>query len=563
MKPTLILSLLLLAAPPSHGDDPSAWPAETTPETATSKPAPQLVTLERLLLQKQEARDAGTIAPAQYHTFVSKFRANLDATMARIQQTPANKGLHAQILARLGVEERGRALSGLAQALESSPTDPELLRARGQILYEQRDFPAAAESARLAWEASGHTDKAAWALLKMSEGRMAPGSSPSAAPLPAPGYTANEWTIPRNHDISPQAMGFVRESISARRQGDMASTWANAQAAMNVDPTSVAIQKFYDTVKAERTQHIETKSYIEQAVKALGAGHGDEAVSWAQKAYDRSPSEDTKSVLEDVRRRSSELGAKKTSSPAKDPNPGKGSPLLPLLAAGGAGLTALGLYKVALSRGTESSDEGLNPSPELSPEQSRRNYLNSAVLIGTPIVVAALVYGGPIAWQALAPAATGALHGGRQSFQRVAASETGALIPGTLDRAARQFPGFTASESQIIAEAQQVLSSPQFIRLQEAYRTGNPTAVKIGERVIQYEPDMPPGYSGMALFKENGFVLGRAAFKSTLELQKTVLHELHRLATTQSAGGVDARLAKQETDAAFLFAERAAGALKK
>lgn len=429
MKPILILSLLLLAAPPSRGDDSTARPAETTPETATSKLAPQLVALERLLLEKQKARDAGTLAPTQYQTFISKFRADLDAAMAGVQQTSANKGLHALILARLGAEERGRALSGLAQALESSPADPELLRAHGQILYEQRDFPAAAESARQAWEASGRTNKAAWALLKMSEGRMAPGGRSSATPLPASGYTVNEWTIPKNHDISPQAMGFVQKSIAARGQGDMAETWANAQAAMNTDPISVAVQKFYETVKAERTQHIETKSYIEKAVKALAAGRSDEAIVWAQKAYDRSPSEDTKSVLEDVRSRSAALGTKTTSSPAKDPTPGKGSPLLPLLAVGGAGLTALGLYKVALSRGTESSEDGLNPSPEVSPEQSRRNYLNSAVLIGTPIVIAALVYGGPFAWRAIAPAATGALRGGQQSFQRVAASEAGALLP--------------------------------------------------------------------------------------------------------------------------------------
>lgn len=429
MKPILILSLLLLAAPPSRGDDSTARPAETTPETATSKLAPQLVAFERLLLEKQKARDAGTLAPTQYQTFISKFRAELDAAMAGVQKTPANKGMHAQILARLGAEERGRALSGLAQALESSPADPELLRARGQILYEQRDFPAAAESARQAWEASGHTDKAAWALLKMSEGRVAPGGRSSATPLPASGYTVNEWTIPKNHDISPQAMEFVQKSIAARGQGDMAETWANAQAAMNTDPTSVAIQKFYETVKAERTQHIETKSYIEQAVEALAAGRSDEAIVWAQKAYDRSPSEDTKSVLEDVRSRSAALGTKTTSSPAKDSVPGKGSPLLPLLAVGGAGLTALGLYKVALSRGTELSEEGLNPSPEVSPEQSRRNYRNSAVLIGTPIVIAALVYGSPLAWRAIAPAATGALRGGQQSFQRVAASEAGALLP--------------------------------------------------------------------------------------------------------------------------------------
>lgn len=442
MKLLAAASFLLLAAPSSLGA-PTSLP-EALAEEPPDKPAPQLVALERLLSRKQESRGAGALPPEQYQAFVVKFRGDLESLMSRIPLTPANQGLHALIFSRLGGPDRETASASLTQALQVNPNNPELLRAQGQILYEHRDFPAAAEAARQAWETSGHADKAAWALLKMSEGRMAPGNRSSATPLPASGYTANEWTIPKNHDIAPQAMGFVQKSIAARGQGDMVTAWANAQAAMNADPKSVVVQEFYETVKADRTRHIETKTCIEQAVKALGSGQGDAAISWAQKAYDLSPGEDTKSVLEDVRRRSAELGTKKTSSPVKDPNPGRGSPLLPVLAAGGAGLMALGLYKVALSRGTESSEDGLNPSSEVSPDQSRRNYLNSAVLVGTPIVIAALVYGGPIAWRALVPTATAALRGGQRSFQRVAASEVGALQPNSKsEQIATALTGYT------------------------------------------------------------------------------------------------------------------------
>lgn len=528
MRAGLILSLLLLAAPPSRGDERAVLPVGATPESEPDKPAPQLISLEQLLSQTQSAHDDGTLKPEQYQAFVAKFRANLDRAMTLVPQTPANKGLHAQILSRLGADERGQALSGLAQALESNPSDPELLRARGNILYEQRDFPAAAESARQAWEASGHKDKAAWALLKMSEGRVAAGFGSSVPALPASEYTANEWTIPKNHDISSQAMGFVQKSIAARGRGDMAATWANAQAAMNADPKSIAVQKFYETVKADKTQNIETKSYIEQAVTALGAGRGDEAVSWAQKAYERSPKEDTKFVLEDVRRRSAELGTKNAHSPAKDPTPRRGSPLLPLLAAGGAGLTALGLYKVALSRGTESSENGLNPSPEVSLEQSRRNYLNSAVLIGTPVVIAALVYGGPIAWRAIAPAAARALRGGQQSFQRVATSQAGAILP------EEQAAGQRVSAMQKLPWNSWAQYPKELVNGREYAKTGGrlytehavermlPSGLTAGNAV-------DGGRSMSPTFVEDVIVRGM----QTTDVRNGVLRTFHRLGTTE------------------------------
>lgn len=80
-------------------------------------------------------------------------------------------------------------------------------------------------------------------------------------------------------------------------------------------------------------------------------------------------------------------------------------------------------------------------------------------------------------------------------------------------------------------------------------------SVNVGGRLIQYEPSLPA--SGMTMFGENGFLIGREAFTSPAELQKTVLHELYRLNTSTSATGVSAALAAQETKAAFDFAARA------
>lgn len=76
---------------------------------------------------------------------------------------------------------------------------------------------------------------------------------------------------------------------------------------------------------------------------------------------------------------------------------------------------------------------------------------------------------------------------------------------------------------------------------------------------MSYEPGLSA--SGMTLFGENGFVIGRGAFSSGGEFGRTVLHELYRLSHSGAAGGVSGALATQETAAAAGFAERAAAAL--
>jgi tetratricopeptide (TPR) repeat protein len=390
--------------------------------------------LERSLMQKQDARDKGELPPEKYQQFIATFRVELDAVMARVPPNPENKGLHAQILARLGAQERGQALASLEQALADDSENPALLVAKGSILHEQKDFPAAAELARQAWEASGRKDQRAWALLKMSEGRISGARSgePAAQLRPASDFAKLDWSIPENHDINPQALGLIRQATAARHRFDMPETWRYAQAAMNADPTSHSVQKIYEKYKADQSRHADTLTYVEQAATAIEAGRGTEGVAWAQRAYDRSPSDDTYGILQDVRRRSAELDIKRAAQPpAKAPAPKRSSPLLPIMLIVGAGLMASGAYKIVKSKDTRTSDDGLNPAPYVSPEQARRNYVNSAVLIGVPIVVAGLVYGGPIIWRAVAPAAATALRGGRESIQRVALSEAGSVNPGT------------------------------------------------------------------------------------------------------------------------------------
>lgn len=126
-------------------------------------------------------------------------------------------------------------------------------------------------------------------------------------------------------------------------------------------------------------------------------------------------------------------------------------------------------------------------------------------------------------------------------------------------RAARGAAVLSAGERAIVGEARGILSSSGLASLRAAHAAGVQTQVAIGGRTIVYVP----GYSGsgVTLFGENGFILGRHAFSSHGELGRTLLHELYRLGYSGSAGGASQALVAQETAAAAGFAERAAGFL--
>lgn len=405
----------------------------------------------------------------------------------------------------------------------------------------------------------------------MSEGRISGVQSDEPSPRlqPASDFARLDWSIPEKHDINPQAMGFIRQTIAARREFDMTATGRYAQAAMNADPKSVTVQKLYGMVQADLSKHADTDAYVEQSISALRAGRTEDSVAWAQKAYDRNPTDDTYGMLQSARLKSAEVAAKRAAEQtAKAP---KGtSPILPLLAIFGTGLAAYGGYRVTRSKSAWSEQEFDRPQEEeRDSERIQQNRHRLKIAAAAVAVSVAVVYGGGWLIRVGGPAVLTMLRGGNTSLQRTLASETGALNPAEAQAlkeaatigSARLIPGFTAVESQVINEAQQIISSPQFSRLQEVFKAGRPVTVNIGGRLIQYEPDMPT--SGMSFFEGGGFYIGREAFKSPAELQKTVLHELYRLATTQSSNGVTGKLASTEASAAYTFADRAAGALRR
>ncbi|QDV26400.1 RHS repeat-associated core domain-containing protein [Aureliella helgolandensis] len=126
---------------------------------------------------------------------------------------------------------------------------------------------------------------------------------------------------------------------------------------------------------------------------------------------------------------------------------------------------------------------------------------------------------------------------------------------------AELIPGFNKAESETIREAKGILSSEQMAAIREAHERGESVTVVIDGRTVQYEPGLPA--SGMTMFGEDGFLIGREAFSTPGELEKTVLHELHRLNTSESSGGVSGALATNETKAAADFADRGAEELNR
>lgn len=178
----IFLALLLLFCPLPGLADNAAGPAAGEPgATAPTKKAhPDLLRLEQELSRKLDDKKDGHVTPEQYQAWKGEFRARLDAAITRVPPSPDNTAANARIMAQLGEGEAAHA--ALDQALEQNPKSPVLLTTKGQVLFNQKDFPGAAHNALQAWENSGRTDKGAWALYQMSKGRGTPSGTASAAP---------------------------------------------------------------------------------------------------------------------------------------------------------------------------------------------------------------------------------------------------------------------------------------------------------------------------------------------------------------------------------------------
>lgn len=218
----------------------------------------------------------------------------------------------------------------LSETLQAAnPQDSEGFALAASGYHQTGDYPAATEWAQRALELNPN-DERARAVYALSKGRTkrgagsAPGIKGTAASGPD-GITAAgaEFTIPAKHDIAPEALSFVRQAIAARRRGDMAGAWSNVQAAMNADPKSLTVQKLFGMAKEDQAKHTDTLEFLRLSREALDAGHNEEAVAWARRAYERSGNPTVQKILDLTRKtadeRSQQSAAKSTpaTTPAK------------------------------------------------------------------------------------------------------------------------------------------------------------------------------------------------------------------------------------------------------
>ncbi|MDE2140809.1 MAG: hypothetical protein KGJ84_00180 [Elusimicrobia bacterium] len=408
MSHSLLFALALLPTAPGFAQDGSSTsrPASGI-EKATPRPSYPLLerTFKAGLTPDQQRALGGRAALAQMVATMTleqktHVRQQLDAARAEAATSEALKEI-AQgylLLDERGAEGGQNIVAVGARLRELEPKKPDGYTIMAEGHYRNGDYPAAAEQARTAWEMSGHTDKAALTILKMSEGRTsaAPSSGQAPTTVAAPdGVTVAgaDFTIPENNDISPQALAFIHQAAAARRKGDMTTTWNDVQAAMNADPTSTEVQKLYAFAKEDRLKYTETKDYLRRSREAMDAGRGEEAVAWAQKAADRSGDPTVRKIVDLAKRESAKLAQ----APAGQEAPKDGMPLWPIGAGLGLTATAYGIYR---SKQTWASEDGLDPEPEVSPEQTRGNYLKSAALAGTAFVALAAWEFGPGAFAA-------------------------------------------------------------------------------------------------------------------------------------------------------------------
>ena len=121
-----------------------------------------------------------------------------------------------------------------------------------------------------------------------------------------------------------------------------------------------------------------------------------------------------------------DLALTEKSSAPKSPKGQGSSPLLPLAAATGLSLTA---YGIARSKQTLVSENGLNPSPDISPEEQQRTRTGSMILVGTFVVSFAALEFGPGAVAGVVALARNAAPPLVQRTSQLLTSESGAIGP--------------------------------------------------------------------------------------------------------------------------------------
>lgn len=121
----------------------------------------------------------------------------------------------------------------------------------------------------------------------------------------------------------------------------------------------------------------------------------------------------------------------------------------------------------------------------------------------------------------------------------------------------KALPGLTVAETQIVKSARQIWNSQAFKSGIRGMRAGKNSEITVDGVKVVFQADGP--FSGMTLFGERGFVIGKEALRSPDEIVKTVLHEFYRLSTSAAGpnSGVSQALVAKETNNVVNFVERA------
>lgn len=114
---------------------------------------------------------------------------------------------------------------------------------------------------------------------------------------------------------------------------------------------------------------------------------------------------------------------------------------------------------------------------------------------------------------------------------------------------------FSTAERAVIAEVKAAQAAGAFAKAKAAVAAGKEVEIVVGNRVVQVVPEF--NGSGMTLFADDTFILGKEAIASEAEFFKTLLHELYRLALQKGVQAGAAGGATGPTAAAFAFAEKA------
>ncbi len=304
MSRLLILALTLL--PASVGLAQDEGQAQEPQSPAAAKPRPELS--YRLINQAFQ----GALTPEQLKALGPRATAEqMRDAMTPEQRSAARAGLAAAEANARTPEElkeiargylildenapnQGESALRVAQTLQTiNPQDSDGFSMAGSASYQMGDYPAATEWAKQALKINP-SDERARAVYMLSKDRIrrgassAPGVTGTAAGPDGITAAGAEFSIPERHDITPQAIGFVRQAVAARRLGRMEETWNNVQAAMNADPQSKTVQKLYEMAKEDQARHADTKEFLRLSGEALDSGRYQEAVALAHRAYERS-----------------------------------------------------------------------------------------------------------------------------------------------------------------------------------------------------------------------------------------------------------------------------------